>query len=170
VRETLAALAAGDMGALDELYDELAVRIFNYARTIVQGREVAEDVTHDVFLRMHHMAARLAGMANPAAYIMVMARNLAYDHLRRAKRNDGEEVAERAISPAPYSVLPDAMSGLPAAQRETVYLHHICGFTQREVARIMQVPLVTVKWRCGRAKKHLQEYFNPKEVFKHETV
>ena len=172
IYNAVARLAGGDIDALDEIYTALSVRIFNYARTITRSKELSEDVTHDVFLRIHNIAARLAVMKNPVAYIMVTTRNLAYDHLRRGKYSSAtlDEANEAGIDVAPFNVLPDALSLLPANQRETVYLHHICGFTQKEVAKIMSVPLVTVKWRCGRAKKQLQEYFKPEEAQTNESI
>jgi len=157
----LTRVAESDITALDTIYNVLSVRIFNYARTIVKTKETAEDVTHDVFMRVYSLSARLAAMENPTAYIMVITRNLAYDHLKRNKFVALDEVYEATTNP--YSMLPDALAGLPPNQRETIYLLHICGFTQKEVAKIMGVPLVTVKWRNKKAKQRLIEYFKPEE-------
>jgi DNA-directed RNA polymerase specialized sigma24 family protein len=112
-----------------------------------------------VFLQILGGSARLAGGKNPVAYIMVMTRNMAFDHVKK-RGLVLEETHESGFFPAPYNVLPDALSVLPQNQRETVYLYLICGFSQREVAGIMRVPLVTVKWRFRKAKQKLQEYFN----------
>ncbi|MCL2200082.1 MAG: RNA polymerase sigma factor [Defluviitaleaceae bacterium] len=161
IRDYFIRLAEGHTGALDDIYNELSVRIFNYARTITKSKEISEDVTHDVFIRIISMAERLATIKNPVAYIMVATRNLAYDHLRKNKYAATlDEANQASVIPTPFNMLPDALSRLPANQRETIYLHHICGFTQKEVAKITCVPLVTVKWRCRQAKQKLQEYFN----------
>jgi len=156
--------AEGDMDALGELYNALSVRIFNYARSIVKNKEMAEDITHDVFMRILKQSARFAGMTNPTAYIMTATRNCAYDHLRRGKRAeapfDGLAEISAASSPCDQLIMDDALSLLPANQRETVYLHYVCGYTQQEVARIMGTPLVTVKWRRKKAISALQAYFN----------
>ena len=161
-------MADNNMEALGELYDMLSVRIFNYARAITKSKETAEDITHDVFLQIHKQAARIAIMENPVAYIMTIVRNQSFDHSRRNKRITAslEDVIETSGDSLPYNQLyiDEAFSRLPANQRETVYLHYICGFTQMEVARIMGTPLVTVKWRCAKALSQLQTYFiNDKE-------
>jgi RNA polymerase sigma-70 factor (ECF subfamily) len=166
-------LAEGDIRVLEEIYDALSVRIFNYARTITKSKEMSEDITHDVFMRIINLAARLSTMDKPVAFIMVVTRNLAYNNLKRDNKYTTatlDEAREVGIALMPFNVLPDALSQLPATQRETVYLHHICGFTQKEVAKIMSVPLVTVKWRCRRAKQQLQEYFKLEEVQTHEAL
>jgi RNA polymerase sigma-70 factor (ECF subfamily) len=168
INAQLTNMAEGDINALGELYGILSVRIFNYARTITRNKEMAEDITHDVFLQIYNHASRLAKMANPVAYIMTAARNQAFDHIKRSSRITAtlEDISEIGSSCAPFDRLfiEDAFSRLPANQRETVYLHHVCGFTYKEVSKIMGAPLVTVKWRCGKAMLQLQAYFiNEKE-------
>ena len=157
-------MADGNMNALGELYRIFSARIFNYARAITRNKEMAEDVTHDVILRIYSQASRLAKMDNPIAYIMTAARNESFDHIKRGSRITAtlEDISEIDDTSATYDRLfiEDAFSRLPSNQRETVYLHHVCGFTYKEVSKIMGVPLVTVKWRCGKAMQQLQAYFN----------
>jgi RNA polymerase sigma-70 factor (ECF subfamily) len=157
--------AAGDMDALGEIYAALSVKIFNYARAITKCREMSEDITHDVFMQILKQAARLSKMANPVAYIMVATRNHAYDYLKRVKRVSPLDDAEIIPASPPFDrfIIEDALSRLPANQRETVYLYYICGFTQKETARIMRVPVVTVKWRCAKAISQLRAHFIKEE-------
>ncbi|MCL2163317.1 MAG: RNA polymerase sigma factor [Oscillospiraceae bacterium] len=159
----LAEVAEGDMGALSGLYDLLAVRIFNYARTITRNKELAEDITHDIFMLIVDQAARIAKMSNPFAYVMVAVRHQSYDHLKRANRTTVlDDTAEVSAEFPSYDslLIEEALFSLPANQRETIYLYHICGYSQKEVAGIMSVPLVTVKWRSGKALSALRAYFN----------
>jgi RNA polymerase sigma-70 factor (ECF subfamily) len=162
IHDCLVRAAEGDMGALGEIYDMLSVRMFNYARAITKSKEMSEDITHDVFMQIQKQSPRLAAMTNPIAYILVAVRNHAYDTLKRNKHITASLDEAPGVNAAPLDrlLIEDALSRLPANQRETVYLHHVCGFTQKEAAKIMGVPLVTVKWRCGKAKSQLQAYFN----------
>jgi len=175
IKDILVSIADGNIDALGELYAMLSVRIFNYARAVAKSNEVAEDITHDVFLQIHKQAMRLSKMENPTPYIMVITRNQSYDYLKRDKRIVAtlDEVSEISGSPIPYNslLIEDAFSRLPDNQRETIYLHFICGYTQKEVARIMDAPLVTVKWRCGKALSQLQDYFSlDKEEIRNEII
>ena len=162
IHDLLANVAQGSMHALGELYDLLSARVFNYAKTITQNREMAEDITHDVFLQVNRHALRIAKAADPVAYMMTMTRNHYYDLI---KRNGPPNVSLDDISglrgyAAPDSLLfENAFATLPASQREAVYLHLICGFTHEEAANIQGVPLVTVKWRYGKALEQLKAYF-----------
>ena len=175
INAILVGMAKGNIHDLGELYAILSVRIFNYARLVAKNREAAEDITHDVFMQVLKQATRLSKMENPTAYIMVITRNQSYDYLKRGKRTAAtlDDVSEMSDTPLPFNklVIEDAISRLPANQRETVYLHFVCGYTQKEVASMMGAPLVTVKWRCRKALSQLQAYFNPKkEGYSHEAT
>jgi RNA polymerase sigma-70 factor, ECF subfamily len=49
------------------------------------------------------------------------------------------------------------LAGLPAAQREAVALAYFGGYTQREVAALVEVPLGTVKTRMAAGMRKLKE-------------
>jgi RNA polymerase sigma-70 factor (ECF subfamily) len=159
-------VAQGDMDALSELYDMLSLCIFNYARTITKNKELAEDITHDVFLQINKEAMRISKVTDPAAYIMVITRNHAYNLIKRGNRAAfADEISEISDGSSPYDRLlfEDAFSTLPANQRETVHLHLISGYTLKEIAQLQNTPLVTVKWRYGKALSRLREYFTQGE-------
>ena len=168
IRALLCDMAEGDMNAFAELYNMLSLRIFNYARTIAKNKEVAEDITHDVFLQINRQAARISEISDPAAYIMVITRNHTYNLIKRCNKlnisavsldsDDGFDISDNS-SPYENILFEDAFSALPANQSETVYLHLICGYTLKDIAKMQDTPLVTVKWRYGRALSRLREYF-----------
>jgi RNA polymerase sigma factor (sigma-70 family) len=55
-------------------------------------------------------------------------------------------------------IMKNALLSLPQKLRELIYLHYICGFTQKEVSQIMNVPLPTIKWRNKKALFLLKSY------------
>ena len=163
IRTLISDLAKGDINALAELYDMLSLRIFNYARTITKNKELAEDITHDVFLQINKEAARIAKISNPAAYIMIITRNRSYNLIKRENRvtSLSDDTLEVSDDSSPYDNLlfEEAFSNLPVNQRETVHLHLICGYALKDIAKIQNIPLVTVKWRYGKALAKLRAYF-----------
>ena len=154
-------ISIGDIDALSKLYDLLSMRVYNYALTMTKNKQDAEDITHDVFLQIIKHSSRLAKIQNPVSYIMVATRNISYNFCKHNSRktlpldeiNDIE--AHKSESPL---LIESALFNLPDKMREIIYLHHICGFTQKEVSKIMNVPLPTVKWRCRKALLLLKEY------------
>ena len=160
-------VANGDMDAFGKLYDLLAERVFNYARTITRSGEMAEDITQDIFIQIYNYAKRIAKASNPVAYIMTATRNHSYNLLKRESRfiDVDDKTIDVGIAESPYEqlIFRDAFNSLPMNQRETVYLHLICGYSHKEIAAIQNAPLVTVKWRYGKALSSLREYFTQNE-------
>src|SRR5262245_50133881 len=94
----VAAVAAGDRGALARLYDRYAVTLLAVGQRILGGRREAEDLVHDVFLE----AWRQASGYDPArgtvrAWLLVRLRSRALDR-------------HRAASGAPVSI--DSVGGI----------------------------------------------------------
>ena len=176
VRLLLTDISNNNMDAFGELYDLLARSILNYVYVITKNKQMAEDVTHDVFLQTYQKASKIEKAPDPVAYIMVVARNHSYNVIKRESRiatlEDG--VINNIESSSPYERLlfEDAFNTLPASQRETVYLHLICGHTHKNIAAIQNTPLVTVKWRYRQAVSKLREYFtqNGMEVNCNELI
>jgi len=159
----LSEVADGNMDAFGELYDALSSRILSYARIITRNKELAEDITHDVFLQIYRHAMRIAQVSKPAAYIMSATRNCSYNMLKRESHftalNDGDFGIKVTESLHEGLLFEEVFNMLPINQRETVYLHLICGYKHKEIADIQNVPLVTVKWRYGKALSSLKKYF-----------
>jgi RNA polymerase sigma-70 factor (ECF subfamily) len=76
------------------------------------------------------------------------------DTLRDLVGEDGREVAERFAWAADVKA---AMSRLPEAQRETLELAYFFDRTQSDIARLLQVPIGTVKARMARGTRALGE-------------
>lgn len=173
IRALLYYVANGKTDALADLYKMLSSRIFNYARTITKNKEMAEDITHDVFLQINRQADHIAKMSEPCAYIMVIARNQSYNLIKRSNRAvslsyDTLEIANNP--PHDNLIFKEAFEELPANQRETVHLHLICGYSLKEIAGIQKTPLVTVKWRYGKALSKLRAYFKQEQEEKYNET
>ena len=65
--------------------------------------------------------------------------------------------------------LREAVDALPQQYAEVVSLVHICGFSYRETARVMSIPIGTVKSRMNHAFKLLRESLGESEVQDHDV-
>ena len=81
-------LAAGDPEAFAALYDRLAVRLFNTARTMTDSLPDAEDTVHDVFVELARSRDRLARITDLDAYIFTMLRHAISRRRRRRDRSE----------------------------------------------------------------------------------
>jgi RNA polymerase sigma-70 factor, ECF subfamily len=89
----------GDPAAFDRIYNLYADKIFRYLYTRLGQREVAEDLTADVFVRMIQALPRFRvnstrPVASFSAWLYRLAGNLLLDQYRRQKHRDHLDLAE----------------------------------------------------------------------------
>src|SRR6476646_8989036 len=73
-------------GTLEQLYDELGVRLYRYFYHQVGNREEAEDLTSEVFLRASRLLDRSRDGASQRAWLYQAARTALADYWRRFYR------------------------------------------------------------------------------------
>lgn len=156
----ICAVAQGDMSALEQLYSELAPGVFAFARSIVKDEAAAQDIMQDTFVRVYNSAGSFSPRGLGRAWIMQIARNLSLNAISRFDRSVPEEAAaEQAASDSTEDsaearvMVMNALDMLSDAEREVVTLHAVSGLKLEIIARIMDEPLGTIKWRHSQAMK-----------------
>jgi RNA polymerase sigma-70 factor (ECF subfamily) len=142
VSHFIALAQQGDRDALGFLYARFADDVYGYVRSIVHDRHEAEDITQQVFAKLIRVIGKYEEREVPfMAWLIRISRNLALDHLRRQTAIPVEEVRTTdhgSGDPAagrPMSDLQQALSTLPADQREVLVLRHIGGLSPTEIAK-----------------------------------
>ena len=159
-------LAAGEEGAINEVYAALGPMVLGYLRRFV-ARDEAEDVLQRVFYEVWRNRDRYDPTRSLEAWVLGIARKRAIDLLRRRHANvvpieelrdiagdDGRELAERF---ARASEVRAALERLPREQREVLTLAYFGDLTQTEIADRLGVPLGTVKARAFRGLRRLAD-------------
>jgi RNA polymerase sigma-70 factor (ECF subfamily) len=135
----------------------------------IVGREEAEDVSQDAFLRAFHRLPRFRADASFRAWLLQIAHNAALDHLNRRRPEPVETVEEhedpeRAVTRLPAERLESRerlarlerkLRGLSPEARVALVLRDVEGLSYEEIAEITQAPLGTVKVRLFRARRDL---------------
>ena len=110
-------LRAGDHAAFTELYDATAQGIHDMLSRMVRNRPLAEDLTQATFLRAYERRSGLADPSRVKGWLYAIARNLALDHLSRARPHDpleetamGGDHASPALDPAEHTVRAEAVA------------------------------------------------------------
>jgi RNA polymerase sigma factor (sigma-70 family) len=164
-------VAEGDATALEALYDRYGKAAYSLALRILTDRSLAEDVVREVFLSLWREARRFdPGRGTVATYLLSTTHHRAVDVVRREenlrRRHGPEEVL--ALAPDQPSGLDDevaerrsriraALAELPESQREALMLAYVGGYTQREIASLVGVPLGTVKTRMAAGMRRLKD-------------
>jgi len=147
----LAAIARGDTAALADVWELMARELYALALWRSGSREDAADVVQDVFVKLAKLGPGLARVARPRSYLLAMAHRAAVD--RRRRRRPTVSLDEAFLLPADGQPAAEgcrlnlALSALPAAQREAVFLRHWGDLSWREIAAVTGVPTFTAASR-----------------------
>jgi RNA polymerase sigma factor (sigma-70 family) len=149
-------------GAVEALYGHLGPPLLAYARSMLRDAASAEDVVHEVFLKL--ISTRESLPVEPRPYLFRAVRNTSLNRLRTTRR----ETAQR-MEPAMFvardglsSLVPDlerALAALPEEQREAVVLRVWAGLTLEEVAQVAGTSANTAASRYRYGLARLRERF-----------
>lgn len=145
--DLIARTQQGDAAALSVIYDQYAEKIYVYFYHRLGDRQLAEDLTGDVFVRMVEAAdtPRFAD-TSLSGWLYRIAHNRLVDHFRQQREEvelfegipmQGEGPAVTAERKLAQDRLRQAMDGLTEDQRQVIVLRFGEGLTAREVAEIM---------------------------------
>ena len=161
-RAVLARVAAGQLDALEELYDRYRTMAYSIALRITSDGAAAEDVVQDAFLGAWRNAARyVEGRGSVKTWLLSIVHHRAVDAVRR--RRPTTELPDTEGVPPQVLTIPDiwpevsagldraavqaALGELSDVQREALELAYFGGLTQQEIAVRTNTPLGTVKSR-----------------------
>ena len=178
--ELMALIAGGDARAFEIIYERHCSSAFSLAYRICGVRAAAEEVAQDAFLVVWRSGARYdPRRGSVRSWLLSVVHNRAIDTVRRATVRDrllapSEAGPEDATAPERTEVevtrreeaqsMRTLVSALPDEQQRVVELAYFGGFTQEQIARILDVPLGTVKGRMRLALEKLRASMEPSEA------
>jgi len=152
---------------------EQAGALYNFARYLCRDAALAEDLMQDAFARALDAEATFVNGSNLKAWLFRILRNLYLDGRRRERRNpvglresDDEPATAEVWLRGDIEI--DRLRGLVARDIEAalaqlsedaqaVILLDLEGFTETELAGVLDVAVGTVKSRLARARAVLRE-------------
>jgi RNA polymerase sigma-70 factor (ECF subfamily) len=156
----LDAVAGGEHGAFDLVYEQLREPIHRQVQAVLGDLAQSEEVTQEVLLELWRTAFRYdSAKGSAVAWAMTIAHRRAIDRVRRSAASVAREQHSAApVSPwdQPGEAAEDAfdrerllgcLDQLSERQREAITLAFYDGHTYSQVASILDVPLGTVKAR-----------------------
>src|SRR5215471_16549480 len=94
----IAAIAGGDTGAMQRLYDRHRVRVFRFAVRLVGDATSAEDVVSEAFIEVWRQADRFERRSSVSTWIMSIARFKALSVRRRRQEIELDEKAADTVA------------------------------------------------------------------------
>lgn len=154
VSHEISRMATGERAALDRVYRLTSGKVFAILLRILRDRADAEDALQNVYVKAWRGAPRFDPSRSGEAWIATIARNVAIDHLRSARRHvpDSDEMDQIAdpsqTSSDQWQMRKDllhCLETLPAEQARAVVQVYLQGLSYQEVADILGSPLNTVR-------------------------
>jgi RNA polymerase sigma-70 factor, ECF subfamily len=167
----------GDAEAFEEIYHRYSEMIYNLAARMSGDRELAADLTQEIFLRAYRSLERFRGGASLKTWLYRVAVNHCRSRLGRRRwwfsplaEEHGEEglqlpdlregPEEKAVQWDRRRHLSKALAALPATFREAVVLCDLQGLEYQEIAEVLGVRIGTVRSRIARGREKLRAHLD----------
>lgn len=155
----------GDGGAIRELYDRHAPRVFAVVRRIAADEATAEDYAQEAWIRAIRALPSFRGDARFSTWLHRIAVNAALQQVRRAKTREKRRVPmpeSVPVDPGPGDPLleerlEEAIDRLPDGMREVLVLHDVEGYTHAEIGDMLGVATGTSKSQLFKARAKMRE-------------
>lgn len=160
----------GDLQQATILFERYNKRIFNFLARMASDREVAEDLTQNVFLRMLKYRHTYNPEMKFQSWIYQMARNGFADYYRQQKQRPVKLEVEKIMDQLPDILdameqeenekkLIRALAQLPDDYRELLVLTRFQHLKYEEVAGFLDMTVANVKVKVHRAIGQLRENY-----------
>lgn len=140
-----------------------AARLLRFARRLAGNANAAEDLVQDALLQAWRGFDQFRADTNVRAWLYRILINAHYANGRKARSRIAPASMEHtAIMTSPNDTqealeIREALDQLPEEQRAVTLLALMEGFTCREIAEILSVPMGTVMSRLSRARQALRD-------------
>ena len=150
---------------LEQIYTEYKNELFRFLYVILGETQAAEDALQETFLRAYLHRSKYVEMKREKAWLYQIARNTAYDMLRKRRREfpiekeqitDVLEKSMEQVEVGSHFLYMEMMAELKAKEREIVSLKIIAGLTHQEIAKVLHMTTGSVKKRYERALNKLK--------------
>jgi len=160
----------GDKRAFGKLIRLHQKRLFRYIYAMLGSFDTAEDVVQESFVKAFHAIRKFNTAYDFYPWLSTIARNTAYNHLRRDERNESlDALGEKGYDPQNADLGPlqqlintegqkrfyEAVRALPVQHRAVFVLRHFEGMNYADIASYLKIPPGTVDSRLYRARQLL---------------
>ncbi len=170
-REIIERAASGDTAAFEDIYREFSSAVYTVALGITRNRQDAEEATQDVFIKVFRGLKGFMFGSSFGTWLYRITVNTAINICRRRSRRGmetagydeargvlpagpnaaDEEALRRDASERVYGIL----EKMKPEHRSCIVLREIEGLDYSEIARVLSIPLNTVRSRLKRAREAL---------------
>ena len=172
----LIACTRGEQQALRDLYEQESARLLGVAKRIARDNALAEDIVHDVFIKIWTRAASFDPARGSArGWIFSVTRHLALNFMRDSARevqvseqqetalhaSASLEASQQSVDTFDYQArsgrIYRCLEQLEPARRNCILHAYVDGYSHSEISQKLGAPLGTVKAWIKRSLVALRE-------------
>lgn len=167
----LQSVAEGDENAFGELFKTYYNQLGDFILRITESEQLAQEIVQDVFLKIWINRSLLAEVNCFKAYLLVVARNHAFNSLKQIAREKSRQkewvnnvlrLASNDVDEADIidtgDLIDQAVALLPPQQKKVYTLSRREGMRQEEIAKELDISLETVKKHMVLALRFLKNH------------
>ncbi len=160
----------GDLQTCRFIYELFYKPVYQSAYCIINDPGLAEDIAHEVFIKMNHKIEQLKDPTKLEAWLCRMAMNTARDIIRHRSRNTyyletGDIYPNnQQLSPETNLLIEEdkkmvikKINCLSSGYRQVLYLKYYREMTCEEISAILNLPIGTVKSRLFHARHKIKK-------------
>ena len=165
------AVKNGELTRASDLFELYNKQLYNFFAKITYDREVAHDLTQNVFLRLIKFKHTYRDDMRFKPWIYQIARNVFADHYRKSKtlKNDNVDIEtvgetlgdmdDAVIRNEQERILYLSMDRLKVEDREILLMSKFQKMKYEEISQVLDTSVSAVKVKVHRAIKRLKEHY-----------
>jgi RNA polymerase sigma-70 factor (ECF subfamily) len=167
--ELLIALRQGNHEAFAEVYSHYRKSVYGFLSALIRSHEIAEDITHNVFIGVWENRAKLDPAQGIHRYLFTVAKYMAMHYFRRKRIENNhfhyawiqtvqDIVPEEVLFAKEADLLVDvAISKMPHTRKQIFVMYYKGGFNYTQIAQALDMKKATVANHLTHAKNDIRK-------------
>lgn len=165
-------IRSSDGTAMEELFQKYQKLIINISFSIVKNRDIAEEVSQNVFFKIMQLPKDKLPSKNESSWLYAVVKNQSIDYLRKQNDNidisliynteDDKSEINKIIDKDTFNTLIECLDD---EEKEIITLKILADFSFREIGLMLDMPTGTVQWKYYKAVHTLKIFISNLTMF-----
>lgn len=169
-------IAQDDQAAFSEIFRRYDKRIYPFVLKMIRTPTQAEEITHEIFIKIWKHRDKLPAIDQPEAYILTIAARHTLDQIKKrlnenkmlqglsaSKENSHNDTEEKLLLRDRAALVQQAVHQLPPQQRSVYELSRHEGMTYEQIAAQLQISPNTVRNHLVKALRFIRDYMREQD-------